>query len=435
MDDSLVRCSPILGLALASVHGAHMDLDPGRAARGPGRGALATSGANPGGRPSHSFAQLAEAIDQAFARWDRAHLCQFTLADGTVVTDAETAEDALAAEFGVAPKRPLLLEQAKVGRTVALGEEFRYVFDFGDDWTYACAVEEPKVDPLEVVGVVPAVPTVVWGWGTIPDQYGRLWDGDDGETPVPRRPPGRHPMLDFGWPTHGSAQPVDLRELRGATYRRDVAGILTAIEGREIDDLLQHVGAALQVILAVDRPRGEPLAVSVVNRLRMRGQVGDDVLAEDLLAELHDAPVAARRLPVDLGELGIALAGDPMEPGGYLDLHTGEVIPETLTDAAYVGDDEAIDIDADPERWLRIDRSDPREQWQDMADFASGLPGRESRRRLESATEGRGAFRRFKNAVHEEGLAARWYAFSEERQLGRARVYLADAGIRVAPPR
>ena len=32
---------------------------------------------------SHTFAQLAEAIDDAFARWDRAHLHEFELADGT----------------------------------------------------------------------------------------------------------------------------------------------------------------------------------------------------------------------------------------------------------------------------------------------------------------------------------------------------------------
>src|SRR6267154_1284906 len=32
---------------------------------------------------NHSFAQLATAIDDAFARWDRSHLHEFELADGT----------------------------------------------------------------------------------------------------------------------------------------------------------------------------------------------------------------------------------------------------------------------------------------------------------------------------------------------------------------
>ena len=35
---------------------------------------------------SHSFAQLSEAIDDAFARWDRVHLHMFELADGTRLT-------------------------------------------------------------------------------------------------------------------------------------------------------------------------------------------------------------------------------------------------------------------------------------------------------------------------------------------------------------
>jgi hypothetical protein len=32
---------------------------------------------------SHSYAQLATAIDDAFARWDRSHQHEFELADGT----------------------------------------------------------------------------------------------------------------------------------------------------------------------------------------------------------------------------------------------------------------------------------------------------------------------------------------------------------------
>jgi hypothetical protein len=29
-----------------------------------------------------------------------------------------------------------------------------------------------------------------WGWGSIPDQYGRDWNGDDGDTPAPPAPHG-----------------------------------------------------------------------------------------------------------------------------------------------------------------------------------------------------------------------------------------------------
>jgi hypothetical protein len=35
--------------------------------------------------PSHTFEQLAEAINSAFARWDRSHLHEFELADGRLI--------------------------------------------------------------------------------------------------------------------------------------------------------------------------------------------------------------------------------------------------------------------------------------------------------------------------------------------------------------
>jgi hypothetical protein len=38
---------------------------------------------------SHSFRELADAIDTAFARWDRAHLYQFVLADGRRIGQPE----------------------------------------------------------------------------------------------------------------------------------------------------------------------------------------------------------------------------------------------------------------------------------------------------------------------------------------------------------
>lgn len=41
----------------------------------------------------HTFAELADAINEAFARWDRSHLCVFTLADGTVITDPDTGRE------------------------------------------------------------------------------------------------------------------------------------------------------------------------------------------------------------------------------------------------------------------------------------------------------------------------------------------------------
>ena len=79
---------------------------------------------------SHTFAQLATAIDDAFARWDRAHLHQFDLADGVRIGR---------------PDRDDENEDVLDGRRITLArlkndEQFVYEFDFGDSWEHLCAV-------------------------------------------------------------------------------------------------------------------------------------------------------------------------------------------------------------------------------------------------------------------------------------------------------
>ncbi len=128
---------------------------------------------------SHTFAQLADAIDDAFARWDRAHLHEFELADGTRLTTPYDGSD----DVGPAADD----RRTRLSR-LGPGEQFVYVFDLGDDWAHLCTVEPERIDPLDAVGIIPAKPTPFWGWGDIPDQYGRRWDGDDGESRRPANP-------------------------------------------------------------------------------------------------------------------------------------------------------------------------------------------------------------------------------------------------------
>jgi len=61
----------------------------------------------------------------------------------------------------------------KVTREVKPGDEFADVFDFADDWEHRCVVRPAKVDPVHEYGIVPPGPVAIWGWGWIPDQYGR----------------------------------------------------------------------------------------------------------------------------------------------------------------------------------------------------------------------------------------------------------------------
>jgi hypothetical protein len=118
--------------------------------------------------PAHTFEQLAEAINQAFARWDLSHLHEFELADGRRIG------------FPSEEYAPELVWEDHAALTVAQevepGDEFGFTFDFGDGWRHRCRVLPEKVDPRQEYGPgpLPKRPVATCGWGSIPDQYGRL---------------------------------------------------------------------------------------------------------------------------------------------------------------------------------------------------------------------------------------------------------------------
>lgn len=127
---------------------------------------------------SHSFAQLADAINSAFARWDLAHLNEFRLLDETVIGDPQWDDS---------DRDVLDAEKTKLSRLNA-GERFLYVFDFGDGWHHICTVGDERIDPVDALGVTPLAPVPLWGWGDLPDQYGRRFTDDDGESELPPNP-------------------------------------------------------------------------------------------------------------------------------------------------------------------------------------------------------------------------------------------------------
>jgi hypothetical protein len=239
-------------------------------------------------------------------------------------------------------------------------------------------------------------------------------------------------MLLHAWPAQVQAPGLDLSALREAIAATDAARFLAAVTGRDIDDALQQVGAGIPMALEQRRQEAEPVALSVINRLTRRDGPGDRLLAEDLLAGLRREPPTGRVAPVDLDMLSTVLEGDPeLSSGGYLDLRTGQVYDETATDPMIVGEGAAIDVEEEPDRWLRLNRTGSRNGWRDMAAFAERQHDEALRARLERAIEGKGAFFRFRDLLHGENLSEQWYAFSTDRQMGRAREFLADNGIRV----
>ena len=126
---------------------------------------------------THSFGQLAAAVDEAFARWDRSHLHEFELADGTRIgmIDEDADED-------------VLDETRETLARLQASQQFIYAFDFGDDWVHLCTVVNASLDPLDTLGLIPKAPLPFFGWGSIPDQYGRRWADDDSEATVPKDP-------------------------------------------------------------------------------------------------------------------------------------------------------------------------------------------------------------------------------------------------------
>lgn len=149
---------------------------------------------------SHTFADLATAIDDAFARWDRSHLHEFRLIDETRLGEPEH-------DWGE-PHSMLDDRTTKLGR-FSLGEQFLYVFDFGDGWHHLCTVGDEKIDPFDTLGISPTRPLPYGGWGDIPDQYGRRWADDDGESAVPPDPRRTDLPPFFDWWGEGAGQYPD----------------------------------------------------------------------------------------------------------------------------------------------------------------------------------------------------------------------------------
>lgn len=122
-------------------------------------------------RKDHTFAEFARAIDTSFGRWDLTPVHEFEVDGRRLVSD-------VAAEEGEAGEQS---DGVRLGEVhLRPGAPFSYVFDVGENWQHTCDVESPAVD-VGQYGGEPEAPIPVFGWGTIPDQYGRQSEEDDEE--------------------------------------------------------------------------------------------------------------------------------------------------------------------------------------------------------------------------------------------------------------
>jgi hypothetical protein len=130
---------------------------------------------------------------------------------------------------------------------------------------------------------------------------------------------------------------------------------------------------------------------------------------------------------LDLEGIADALADQTdYEHRWLINPETGEVVFWT----ADTGIDGQTPVDLDE---LDLVWIDPLPSWiwyQDMADFAEAISDERAGRRLARAIQGKGAFRRFKDELHEEqDLLPAWYAFRDARAKRRAVQWLADNSL------
>ncbi|MFI7553298.1 UPF0158 family protein [Micromonospora sediminimaris] len=131
---------------------------------------------------------------------------------------------------------------------------------------------------------------------------------------------------------------------------------------------------------------------------------------------------------LDLEEIATALEDQTDYDHRWLiNLLTGEIVFWT-TDGGVNGH---TPVDLDGLDLVVIDPLPPAVWYRDMADFAERIRDAAVGRRLARAIQGRGAFRRFKNELHEEypHLLPAWHAFRDARSRRRAVEWLVDNSL------
>ena len=136
-----------------------------------------------------------------------------------------------------------------------------------------------------------------------------------------------------------------------------------------------------------------------------------------------------KRLKLDMDELCLAMEDASYEHGYYLDIETGEI----LLLSENMGED--VDslkerIEDDPDRYEQIPKAESYEGYHDMQDFIATVSDEHIAEVLDTAIQGKGAFRRFKDALLRfPGERERWFEFKKESMQSRASKWLSDIGV------
>jgi len=231
------------------------------------------------------------------------------------------------------------------------------------------------------------------------------------------------------------------------------------MEQKHREMLLQHSGAerlkmgcsmfatarALVVASVLEKePFASPARVRERLFLRFYGHEFDAEERERIAAWLsRDEPEchgSARKVAVSWDDLEMALTANAEEWTCYLDARSGEV---QMVPVGRMDDDDAslseeeLDAGLEAGHLIHVEPLGSRIEYGWMEEFAGTVGDARLHDRLEIALDGRGAFRRFKNVLHDApDERERWFAFRDDRLRAAAREWLAGHGIEptTAPP-
>lgn len=141
-----------------------------------------------------------------------------------------------------------------------------------------------------------------------------------------------------------------------------------------------------------------------------------------------------KEVHVDLQELCAAYSHYHAESRHYLDLETGEIIYiSEFMDEDRTGELEERIEEGYGECFISIPCESPEEGYRDMMDFIVTVEDEWVREKLIVAVNGRGAFKRFKDALLDYSESRdRWLRFKEDRVLDRVMERLEYEGIDVS---
>ena len=148
---------------------------------------------------------------------------------------------------------------------------------------------------------------------------------------------------------------------------------------------------------------------------------------------------------VKLSEILNALEFQSDQSHAYVDRQTGEVVELTDEELGMAEDEEDMHLipdwekelvekakmvlEEEGERFVALPDRFEINEWDMMRDFAMSVEDEALSESLMRAIHGPGAFRYFKDKIHEAGIAEKWYAFREAAYRELAEEWCRDHGI------